>query len=229
MLLKKWERLPEDMRTEEVRPYYDILKKKRFSLFFKRVFDITVSLFLLVLLSPVFLIVSVAIAADSRGGVFFRQRRVTSYGKVFRIHKFRTMVKDAEKLGSQVTVGDDMRVTKVGKLIRGCRMDELPQLIDILAGNMTFVGTRPEVEKYVEAYSPEMKATLLLPAGVTSEASIKFKDEAELLEGAQDPDKTYIEEILPQKMEYNLNAIKKFSFFRDIGTMFATVFAVFKK
>ena len=168
----------------------------------------------------------IMIKMDSHGEVFFRQERVTQYGKKFRIHKFRTMVKNAESLGAQVTTKSDMRVTKVGKKLRGCRLDELPQLIDILQGNMSFVGTRPEVTKYVKQYTPEMMATLLLPAGVTSEASIEYKDEERLLADAKNADKTYVEVVLPQKMEWNLRSLNDFSFVGDIKTMFKTVWAV---
>lgn len=229
MLVKKWEKLPQNLQCDAVRPYYEKLRKKNFSLFFKRVFDIFVSSIMLILLSLVFLILALAIKIDSRGPVFFRQERVTQYGKTFRIFKFRTMVAGADKMGSQVTVGGDARITKVGKFIRKCRLDEVSQLIDVWRGKMSFVGTRPEVPKYVERYSDEMFATLLLPAGVTSEASIKFKDEDELLKDAVDVDETYVNEVLPKKMEYNLQSLKKYGFWRDIGTMFKTVGAVLKR
>lgn len=226
MLVKKWEKLPPEMQNDAVRPYYEKLRKKNFSLFWKRCFDFFVSTLMLIILSPVFIILAIAIKIDSRGPVFFRQERVTQYGKKFRIFKFRTMVNNADKLGSQVTVSNDMRITRVGKFIRKCRLDEVSQLIDVWRGKMSFVGTRPEVPKYVERYSAEMMATLLLPAGVTSEASIKFKDEDELLKDAENVDDTYVEVVLPQKMEYNLHSLKKYGFWRDIGTMFKTVFAV---
>lgn len=228
MLLKKWENLPPEMQTPEVKKYYDILKKKQFSLFLKRTFDIVVSLIMLILLSPVFLILSIAIKIDSRGPVFYRQTRITQYNKKFRIFKFRSMVQGADK-GSQVTTGNDARVTRVGKFVRKCRMDEISQLIDVLRGTMTFVGTRPEVPKYTEQYTPEMMATLLLPAGVTSLASIYYKDEAELLDSAEDTDKVYVETVLPAKMHYNLKAIENFGFFKDIGVMFMTFFAMLGK
>ncbi len=228
MILCKWEKLPPRLQTEEVRPYYERLQAKRFSLFWKRVFDILVSVVLLLILSPVFLILAIAIKLDSRGPVFYRQVRVTQYGKEFRIFKFRSMVQNADK-GSLVTVGNDSRITRVGKLIRKCRLDEICQLIDILRGTMTFVGTRPEVPKYVNAYTPKMMATLLLPAGVTSLASIYYKDEDALLEGAEDVDKVYVEKVLPGKMHFNLKAIEQYGFFRDIKTMFMTVFAVLGK
>lgn len=226
--MKKWENLPKDMQTEAIRKYYEILKKHRGSLLLKRIFDIIAAGLLLILLSPVLLILAVWIKTDSTGPVFFRQVRVTTYGRTFRIFKFRTMVNNADKMGTQVTTKGDARVTKAGKALRGCRLDELPQLLNILAGDMTFVGTRPEVEKYVRHYTDEMKATLLLPAGVTSLASIEYKDEEKLLESAQDADQVYIEKILPEKMKYNLQAIEHFSFWQDIKTMIATVVAVVK-
>lgn len=229
MRLIKWEKLPAEMQVEEVRKYYDVLRKKKFSLFLKRVFDVFVSLLMLILLSPLFLILAIAIKIDSKGPVFYRQVRVTQYGKHFRIFKFRTMVQNADKIGSQVTVNNDSRITRVGKLIRKCRLDEICQLIDVFRGTMTFVGTRPEVPKYVEKYTPEMLATLLLPAGVTSLASICYKDEDTLLDGAEDVDTVYVENVLPDKMRYNLAAVKRFSFWYDIKTMFMTVFAVLGK
>ena len=228
MLICRWDKLPAEMQTDEVRKYYDILRKKNFSLFWKRVFDIFVSALMLIVLSPLFLVLAIAIKIDSKGPVFYRQERVTQYGKRFRIFKFRSMVVDADK-GSQVTVDQDSRITRMGRLIRKCRLDAVSQLIDVFRGTMTFVGTRPEVPKYVAEYTPEMTATLLLPAGVTSLASIYYKDEAELLNGAEDTDKVYIEKILPAKMYYNLKAIEKFGFWRDVKTMFMTVFAVLGK
>ena len=217
------------MQTEAVKPYYEILQEKQIGLIFKRSFDIVVSLIMLLILSPVFLVLAIAIKLDSKGPVFYRQVRVTQYGKEFRIFKFRTMVNNADKIGSQVTVGGDSRITRVGKVIRECRLDEIGQLLNILGGSMTFVGTRPEVPKYVEKYTPEMWATLLLPAGVTSEASIRYKDEAALLDAAEDVDATYIQDVLPGKMKYNLRSIQEYSFFKDIKTMFQTVFAVVEK
>ncbi len=228
MILKKWERLPAELQTEAVKKYYDILAKRKFGLFWKRIFDIVVSALLLIILSPVFLILAIAIKIDSKGPVFYRQERVTQYGKRYKIFKFRTMTQGADK-GSQVTVKNDARVTRVGKLIRKCRLDEISQLIDVFRGTMTFVGTRPEVPKYVDEYTDEMMATLLLPAGITSEASILYKDEDALLDGAEDTDKVYVEKVLPAKMYYNLKSVEKFGFWRDIGTMFKTVFAVLGK
>lgn len=227
-MLKNWNELPEYMRTDEVRPYYDLLLRKKFSLFFKRVFDIVVSLIMIILCSPILLIISILIVKESKGGVFYRQERVTQYGRVFRIFKFRTMVQNADQIGTQVTVSNDSRITKIGSKLRNCRLDELPQLFNIFLGDMTFVGTRPESVRYVKSYTNEMYATLLLPAGVTSEASIEYKDEADLLDQADDVDCIYINKVLPEKMKYNLNSIKEFSFFKEIATMFKTVFAVLR-
>ena len=228
MKIVKWEQLPPEMQTEKVRRYYDILAKKKVGLFFKRTFDLIVSLIALIVLSPVYLILAIAIKIDSKGPVFYRQERVTQYGKRFRIHKFRTMVQNADK-GSQVTVNNDSRITRVGKVIRNCRLDEIAQLIDVIQGTVTLVGVRPESPKFVAAYTDEMMATLLLPAGVTSLASIYYKDEAKLLDGVEDTDKVYIEKILPEKMYYNLKGIEQFSFWGDIKVMFMTVFAVLGK
>lgn len=198
-------------------------------MFLKRIMDLVGGLILLILLAIPMIVISIMIKLDSDGPVFYRQERVTTYGKHFKIHKFRTMVSNADKIGSTVTVGNDSRITKVGAKLRGCRLDELPQVLDLISGNMSFVGTRPEAVKYVEQYKPEYMATLLLPAGITSEASIRYKDEAELLDASSNVDKTYIEEVLPGKMKYNLDSIKNFSFFGDIATMFRTVLAVLGK
>lgn len=228
-MLRKWEELPDFMKNDEVRPYYEILEKKKASLVLKRAFDFVGGLILLVVLAIPMAIIAVWIKLDSEGPVFYRQERVTTYGKHFKIHKFRTMVNNADKIGTAVTVGNDSRITKVGAKLRDCRLDELPQVLDLVVGNVSFVGTRPEAVKYVEKYKPEYMATLLLPAGITSEASIRYKDEAKLLDVADDVDKVYIEDVLPGKMKYNLDSIKKFSFIGEIATMFRTVFAVLGK
>lgn len=228
MIWKSWQELPNDMRCEAVRPYYDILASKHRDLMLKSVFDRLMAAILLVVLSPIFLLLAVWIKLDSEGPVFFRQERVTQYGKSFRIYKFRTMVQNAEQLGTQVTSKDDMRVTSVGQALRKCRLDELPQLINILEGTMSFVGTRPEVPRYVAAYTDEMKATLLLPAGVTSVASIRYKDEDTLLDAADDVDNCYIHNVLPAKMEWNLRSLKEFSFIGELKVMVETVLAVIR-
>ena len=228
MRLVKWEALPAAMQTPQVREYYDILSKKRGSLLCKRLFDIGVSAVMLVILSPVFLVLAVVIKLDSPGPVFYRQVRLTQYGKPFRIFKFRTMVQGADK-GSQVTVGGDSRITRVGRVIRKCRLDEIGQLLDVFRGTMTFVGTRPEVPKYAASYTPEMLATFLLPAGVTSLTSIYYKDEERLLNGAEDSDRVYVEKILPGKMRYNLEGIRSFGLWGDIKIMGMTFLAMLGK
>lgn len=229
MVFKKWDDLPENMKNDSVRPYFELLYKKRLSLIAKRVFDLVVAIITFIVLSPIFIILSLAIKIDSKGPVMFRQVRVTQYGKQFRIFKFRTMVNNADKIGAQVTTKNDSRVTRVGKILRKLRLDEFPQLFNIILGDMSFVGTRPEVIKYVEKYTDEMMATLLLPAGVTSEASIQYKDEELLLSIADDADETYIYEVVPEKMKYNLRSLEEFNFFSDIKTMVRTVVAVAKK
>lgn len=228
-MLKPWEELPDYMRVPEVRPYYDILKERKLSLLVKRVFDFVAAVILLLILALPMAVIAVCVKADSEGPVFYRQERVTTYGKHFRIHKFRTMVSNAERIGSTVTVSNDSRITRVGSKLRRLRLDELPQVFDVLEGNMSFVGTRPEAVKYVEQYRPEYYATLLLPAGITSEASIRYKDEDRLLNAADDVDRVYVDQVLPEKMKWNLESIRRFRFLRDILTMFRTVAAVLGK
>ena len=217
------------MQTQETKVYYDILKKRKFSLFIKRAFDLVVSLILCVIFIPMMALMAIIIILDSPGNPFFSQTRITKYGKKFKILKFRTMVKDAEKLGTQITTDNDPRITKVGKYLRKLRADEFPQIFNIILGDLSFVGVRPEVPKYVEKYTDEMYATLLMPAGVTSLTSILYKNESELLKTSQNPDETYVKEILPQKMKYNLEYIKNFNFFSDIKIMLKTVKAVISK
>ncbi len=217
------------MRREEIKPYYEVLRRKRGQLFLKRVGDLIIAVIMLVFLAIPMGIIAILIKTDSKGPVFFRQKRVTKYGKVFRIHKFRTMVDKAESLGTAVTVDNDVRITKVGSKLRGLRLDELPQLIDVITGDMSFVGTRPEAVKYVDRYEPEYYATLLVPAGITSEASIRYKDEDKLLSGVEGTDEVYVTKVLPEKMKWNLKSVKEFNIFRDILTMFRTVAAVLGK
>lgn len=225
MLVCKWKKLPSFMQVDEVRPYWEKLRKRNWNLFWKRIFDIIISGIALILLLPLFLILAILIKIDSKGPVFYRQVRITQYGREFKIHKFRSMTVGADK-GSLVTVKNDVRVTKIGKIIRKCKLDELSQLIDVFEGKMTFIGTRPEVKKYVDGYTNEMLATLLLPAGISSVASVKFKNENDLLDNALDIDKVYIEEVLPIKMKYNLEEIVKEGMFHDIKVIFMTVFAI---
>ena len=225
-MLLEWDKLPEQIRQPEVRPYYDVLSKRKLTLFLKRLFDIVAASILLVVLGIPMLIIGLLIKCDSAGPAIFRQERVTTYGKVFRIHKFRTMITDADKAGGLITRDKDPRITPIGERLRKNRLDELPQLIDILQGNMSFVGTRPETVHYVSMYKPEYMATLLLPAGITSEASLEFRDEGKLLAASEDTDKDYIESILPAKMEINLRAVREVSLISDLRTIFKTVTTV---
>ena len=226
----KWDNIDPFLKNDIVKEYYDYLNKRKISLFIKRLFDILFSILLLIILSPIILILAILIKIDSKGPVFYRQERITKNNKVFKIFKFRTMVQNADKIGSLVTVGNDSRITKIGKFIRKCRLDEIPQLINILLGDMSFIGTRPEVKKYVDKYTDEMKATLLMRAGVTSMTSILFKDEDEIMEKytkkGMSVDEAYIDKVLPIKMKTNLEYIKKFNIFYDIKICIDTVLAV---
>lgn len=227
MKLLPFEQLPSEFQNDEVKVYYDILDKKRNSLFFKRVTDIVLSSIMILFLILPMVIIAIMIKCSSKGPVFYKQERVTQYGKKFKILKFRSMQVGADQCGELLTSKDDARVTKVGKILRKYRLDELPQIFHIFSGKMSLVGTRPEVTKYVEKYTPEMMATLLMPAGITSFASIKFKDEDELLDGCESVDEIYINKILPQKMRYNLKYISRFGFRRDIHLLTKTIKDVF--
>ena len=228
MRLKGWDHLPDRMKTKEVRRYYNILVRHTGWFKVKRIMDIVVSSIMLVVLALPMLVIAVMIKLDSRGPVFFRQERVTQYGRIFRIYKFRTMVNNAQKLGTQVTVAHDARITKAGRILRKYRLDEFPQIFNILAGDMTLVGTRPEVPKYVNQYTDEMYATLLLPAGLTSRTSIAYKDEDKLLKDADDADKVYVEQILPVKMKYNLESLRRFGVIEDCSVLWNTFKSVIK-
>ena len=218
--------------TEIVKKYRENIQKKKVSLFLKLFFDRVLALLMLIPLSPIILGIAIWIKLDSEGPVFYRQERITTYGRTFKIFKFRTMVKDADKMGAAVTQQNDPRISKVGHKLRKVRLDELPQLINVLIGDMSFVGVRPEVAKYVDRYTDEMNATLLLPAGITSPASIEYKDEDEVIEkykgSGRSIDDIYVEEILPDKMKYNLKYIKEFSVINDIKIMIRTALAVVK-
>lgn len=215
MLLPDFDRLPPQMQSDEVKRYYDILSHKKADLFFKRLFDILFSAILIIILALPMAVIAVVVKCGSQGPVFFRQKRVTAGGRMFRIFKFRTMYVNNDSANSQVTSGSDSRITPVGHFLRKYRLDELPQLFNVICGDMSFVGTRPEVERYVAAYTPEMYATLLMPAGITSMTSIRYRHEEEILDKAEDVEKAYIEQILPEKMKYNLEYIEKFNFFYD--------------
>lgn len=227
-MLRQWEDLPKRMQNEAVRPYYEQLQKKKVSLFLKRCIDVSLSSALLLFLAPVMLLIGIAVRLDSPGPALFRQVRVTQYGRQFRIFKFRTMVNHADRMGTQVTASGDARITRLGRKMRHYRLDELPQLLNIFLGDMSFVGTRPEVVKYVREYTDEMTATLLLPAGVTSEVSIQYKDEEKLLADVADVDEAYIHVVLPEKMEYNLKSLRDFSLIHELKIMVDTVIAVFR-
>ena len=221
--MRAFEKLPPEFQNPQVKKYYDILRKKSASVVMKRVFDIVAALLILLFLLLPIAVIAVLVKCDSKGPAMFRQERVTKYGKKFRIFKFRTMVVNAESLGTLVTTDSDSRVTKIGRTLRKYRLDELPQIFNVLGGSMSFVGTRPEVPRYVDAYEDVYYATLLLPAGITSLASIMYKDEEKLLASGEDADKVYIETILPEKMKYNLDYTEHFGFGSDIKLMFKTV------
>ena len=217
--MKSFQKLPPQFQCAEVKEYYDILCKKQGSFVLKRILDIFASVILLVFLIIPIAIIAILVKTDSKGPVF--------YGKKFRILKFRTMVTGADRLGTLVTTDSDSRVTKTGRILRKYRLDELPQIFNVLSGSMSIVGTRPEVQHYVDMYEPEYLATLLMPAGITSLASIMYKDEEKLLKGEIDIDRVYVEKILPEKMKFNLSYVKNFSFGSDIKLMFKTVKEVF--
>jgi lipopolysaccharide/colanic/teichoic acid biosynthesis glycosyltransferase len=225
-MLKKWEDLPAFMQCQEVRPYYDILKEKAFQLVLKRIFDFLLALILLIILALPMLLIAVLIRLDSKGSPIYRQERVTAYGKRFRIHKFRTMTVGADQQGALLTAKADQRITRIGMSLRRFHVDEMPQILDVLEGNMSFVGTRAEVPLYVEQYKPEYYATLLMPAGITSEATIRYKDEYKQLNDAQDCERVYLDTILPAKMKWNLASVRRFRFLREILTIIRTVLAV---
>ena len=228
MLLSKWEELPSYMQNEEVRHYYNILQSKKTSLFFKRVIDIVLSIIIILLLIIPIIVIAISIKVSSKGKVMFKQTRITTLGKEFKILKFRTMVENAESIGEQITQINDNRITKNGEFLRKYRLDELPQIFNVFLGQMSLVGTRPEVPKYVNMYTDKMYATLLMPAGVTSLASIKFKDESEFFDENMSVDDNYMFVILPKKMEENLNYIEKFSVLYDIKLLFKTATNVLK-
>lgn len=229
MNLLPFEKLPPEFQNDKVKPYYDILDKKRRSLFLKRLTDILLSVIMIVFLFIPMLIIAVMIKCTSKGPVFYKQERVTQYGKNFKILKFRSMQVGADQCGELLTCKNDTRITNIGKILRKYRLDELPQIFHVFTGKMSLVGTRPEVTKYVMRYTPEMMATLLMPAGITSFASIKFKDENEMLDGAVNVDDFYVEKILPLKMRYNLKYISRFGFRKDLHLLYRTAKDIFLK
>ena len=223
MLLKKYEVLQDKIKNKYVEFYYEILNHKKLQLFIKRTFDFIGAMVGSILLAPVILVIAIIVKVDSKGPIFFKQVRITQYGREFNILKFRTMIVNAEKLGAQVTSKNDTRVTNIGRVLRKYRLDELPQILNILKGDLSFVGTRPEVPRYVNYYTEEMLATLLMPAGVTSQASIEFKDEEKILSSSINVDKEYIEKVLPLKMNYNLKYLEEFTIMQDIKIIIKTV------
>lgn len=227
--LISWESLPKEMKNDNVNNYYILLQKRSISIAVKRGFDLIVGIITSLFLIIPMVIIAIMIKIDSEGPILFKQNRVSAGNRIFKIYKFRTMIVNAEYVGAQVTSKSDSRITRVGKMLRKARLDELPQIFNVIKGDMSFVGTRPEVPHYVDSYTDEMYATLLLPAGITSETSIKYKDEERLINNSDNSDETYINEVLPQKMKYNLEYLKKFSFWYDIKIMFITVLAVIRK
>ena len=189
----------------------------------KRIFDFLLSLFGIIILSPIFIIVSIAIKLDSKGSILFLQKRVGRYGKEFNIYKFRTMVTDAEKLGKQITVGKDSRITRVGAFLRKFKIDELPQLFNVLKGDMSLVGPRPEVPKYVALYNEEQRKVLDIRPGITDMASLRYKDENDILGKVDNPEEYYINVIMKDKLNLNLEYIEKSNVFFDIYLILKTI------
>lgn len=230
--MKSFDALPQSMQNEHVKQYYDMLQKRKFSRVAKRVLDIILSLKLLAMLSPLIVVIAIWIQLDSKGDILYKQERITTYGKTFKIWKFRTMISDADKKGTLITLENDSRITKAGHFLRKYRLDEIPQLFNVLMGDMSFVGTRPEVAKYVAQYTDEMKATLLLPAGITSLASIQYKDEDAIIsqytQQGMSVDEVYVQHVLPNKMTYNLDYLKSFNIVEDLKIMIDTLVNVVK-
>ena len=189
----------------------------------KRIFDFIVSLFGVIIISPILLIVAIAIKIDSKGNVLFLQKRVGKKGKPFYIYKFRTMVTDAEKLGKQITVGKDNRITKVGDFLRRYKIDELPQLFNVIKGDMSLVGPRPEVPRYVELYTEEERMVLEVRPGITDLASLRYKDENDILGKVENPEEYYINVIMKDKLKLNLEYIEKSNILFDISLIFKTI------
>ena len=205
-----------------------ILEKRKLQLVLKRGMDIVISGGALLVIWPVLLLVALAIKIDDPGPVFYRQVRVGRGGKTFRIFKFRTMVVDADKKGLAITVGRDNRITRVGALLRKTKLDELAQLLNVFVGEMSFVGPRPEVQKYVDLYTPYQRQVLLVRPGITDYASIAYRNENDLLAGAQDPEKMYIDVIMPDKIELNMKYLREISPLADLRLIFGTIAAVIR-
>lgn len=195
----------------------------------KRLFDLLVALGGIALLWPLLVVLAVVVKLTSAGPVFFRQERVGRHGRVFRIHKFRTMIADGEGRGPKITVAGDARITAAGQVMRRCKLDELGQLIDVVQGTMSLVGPRPEVPEYVELYPPDLRAIILsVKPGITDEASIRYRDESSILALAADPRRAYIDDILPKKLESGVAYARSHSVIGDIGIILRTVVALFR-
>lgn len=205
-----------------------VLEQRKLQLLLKRAMDIVVSGGALLVLWPVLLLIALAIKIDDPGPVFYRQVRVGRNGKTFRIFKFRTMIVDADKKGLQITVGRDSRITRMGALLRKTKLDELAQLINVFTGEMSFVGPRPEVPKYVDMYTPYQRQVLLVRPGITDYASIAYRNENDMLEGAEDPERMYIDVIMPDKIELNMKYLREISPLADIRLILSTIIAVIK-
>ena len=205
-----------------------LLKTRKTQLALKRAMDVLVSGGALLVIWPVLLLIALAIKIDDPGPVFYRQVRVGRGGKPFRIFKFRTMIVDADKKGLSITVGQDKRITRMGALLRKTKLDELAQLLNVFAGDMSFVGPRPEVQRYVDLYTPYQRQVLLVRPGITDYASIAYRNENDLLAGADDPERMYIEEIMPAKIELNMKYLREISPIADLRLIFGTIAAVIR-
>ena len=221
--MRKWNKLPKYMQNNEVELIYDSLKKKFFYRFIKRLFDFFASLFLFVLLLLPSLLIAIIIPLTSKGSPIFKQERVGRYGKSFIIFKFRTMKIGSEQSG-QITSKNDSRVTKFGKFLRKTHIDEFPQLLNVLVGQMSFVGTRPEVPMFLEYYRPIWMATLLMRPGITSTSAIVNTNESEKIAVKENKNEYYVNTLMPQKMEMNINDLRNCGLFYDIKIMWRTVF-----
>lgn len=229
MLITKYSELPPKMQNEATKKCCETLLAKKGTLLAKRIIDFTVCLLIFIVVSPIFLIICLLIKLTSKGPVFFKQERVGRDMKSFKILKFRTMVKDADKKGIALTTGNDSRITPFGAFLRKINMDEMPQLLNVIKGDMSIIGTRPEVWQYVNVYTDAMLATLLLYPGMVSIASIHYKNENDLLTGISDVEKTYIEKILPDKMRYNIDYLKNISVSGDFRILIKTIACAFEK
>lgn len=190
----------------------------------KRIFDLIFTIPGLIILSPLFVVIACCIKLDSKGPIIFKQERVGKNGKLFKVMKFRTMISDAEKIGPLITTSNDCRITRVGIFLRRTKLDELPQLLNVIKGEMSLVGPRPEVPKYVEHYPDDIREKVLsvLP-GITDMASIEFKNENSLLESSEDSERTYIKEIMPIKLSYYLDYVNNRSLFKDFEIIIKTI------